>query len=97
MSPQHTRQEDYTNEPPKSQLTGLVEKVAIAALGLIISWQQSEISKLDQRMYIMQGTAFTEEKGRALEDRLTRRLEAMSADTNSKLDTIVLLVRSKKE
>jgi len=83
----------------KSQLSGILEKVAIGAMVLVIGYQQNAINTLDSRMYAMQGAAFTEEKGRALEDRLTRRMESMSSDTQAKLDTILLLIRgtSRKE
>jgi hypothetical protein len=77
----------------KTQLSGILEKVAIGAMVLVIGYQQTAINTLDGRIYTMQGAAFTEEKGRALEDRLTRRMESMSSDTQAKLDTILLLIR----
>ena len=78
------------------QLTGILEKVAIGAMALVIGYQQTAINTLDNRLYTMQGITFTEEKGKALEDRLTRRMEAMQADTQNKLDTILLLIRDKR-
>lgn len=80
-----------------SKLYDIIKTVAIGAISMIVMFQWTEINTLKQQMYDMRGNSFTEEKGRALEDRLTRRMEAMQADTNNKLDTILLLVRGKQE
>lgn len=81
----------------KSQMFELVKTVAIGAISMIMMYQWSEINTLKSQMYDMRGNSFTEEKGRALEDRLTRRMEAMQVNTDNKLDTILLLVRDKQE
>ena len=81
----------------EGKLFDILKTVAIGAISMIVMFQFNEISTLKSQMYDMRGNSFTEEKGRALEDRLTRRMESMQQDTNNKLDTVLLLLKNKQE
>ena len=81
-----------STEKVDTRINNLVEKALIGVLSLFVGGQQLKISELDNRLYSMQATTFTEDKGRNLEERLTRRIESLQADTNAKLDTIIHLI-----
>lgn len=81
-----------STEKVDTRINNLVEKALIGVLSLFVGGQQLKISELDNRLYSMQATTFTEDKGRNLEERLTRRIESLQADTNAKLDTILYLI-----
>lgn len=69
-----------------NRLTGILEKVAISALFLIVTWQWTAIGKVEERVYSLQEKSFTEEKARILEDRLTKSIDGIRADVNNKVE-----------
>lgn len=82
------------------RLVNILEKVAVASLFLIASYQYNAISKLEDRVYDLQAQSFTESKARVLEDRLSKSIDAvredvanqmgaMRSDMNSKLDLLI--------
>ncbi len=77
------------------RLTGILEKIAVAALFLIASYQYNSLTKLEDRVYNLQAESFTEEKARILEDRLTKNLDAIRADVNNKVEGLRSDVNSK--
>ena len=90
-----------------TRLVNVLEKVAISALFLIVSWQWSSLSKLEDRVYNLQAESFTEAKARVLEDRISRSIDgvrlhvdnqisAMRTDMNSKLDLLIKMQSKEK-
>ena len=82
------------------RLTGILEKIAVAALFLIASYQYNSLTKLEDRVYNLQAESFTEAKARVLEDRISKSIDgvrlhvdnqisAMRADMNGKLDLLI--------
>lgn len=83
------------NENPR--LTGILEKVAISALFLIVTWQYNSITKLEDRMFNMQGEMFTEQKAKVLEERISKNIDAIRSDINSRLDLLISIQTSKQK
>jgi hypothetical protein len=86
--------------PDNTRLVNILEKVAISALFLIVSWQYNAQEKLEGRVYDLQAESFTEAKARVLEDRITKgmdglrlhvdnQISSMRTDMNSKLDLLI--------
>ena len=82
------------------RLVNILEKVAISALFLVVSWQWNAITKLEDRVYDLQAESFTEAKARVLEDRISKstdgvrlhvdnQISSMRSDMNSKLDLLI--------
>ncbi|MGL5013016.1 MAG: hypothetical protein ACRC6V_01840 [Bacteroidales bacterium] len=82
------------------RLVNILEKVAISALFLVVSWQWNAITKLEDRVYNLQAESFTEAKARVLEDRISKSIDgvrlhvdnqinSMRSDMNSKLDLLI--------
>lgn len=74
------------------RLTGILEKVAISALFLIVTWQYNSISKLEDRMFNMQGEMFTESKAKVMEERMGGRIDAAISNVNVKIDIMTNLL-----
>jgi hypothetical protein len=83
-----------------SRLINILEKLAVGALFLIVTWQWAAIGKIEERVYHLQSSGFTVENARILEDRLTKQIDAIRLDVknetnalrnemNSKLDLII--------
>ena len=96
---------DETKE--NTRLVNVLEKVAISALFLIVSWQWSSLGKLEDRVYNLQAEGFTEAKARVLEDRISKSIDgvrlhvdnqisAMRTDMNSKLDFLIKMQSKEK-
>ena len=96
---------DETKE--NTRLVNVLEKVAISALFLIVSWQWSSLGKLEDRVYNLQAESFTEAKARVLEDRISKSIDgvrlhvdnqisAMRTDINSKLDLLIKMQSKEK-
>ena len=90
-----------------TRLVNVLEKVAISALFLIVSWQWSSLGKLEDRVYNLQAESFTEAKARVLEDRISKSIDgvrlhvdnqisAMRTDMNSKLDLLIKMQSKEK-
>ena len=93
--------------PENNRLVNILEKVAISALFLIVSWQWSSLGKLEDRVYNLQVESFTEAKARVLEDRISKSIDgvrlhvdnqisAMRTDMNSKLDLLIKMQSKEK-
>ena len=96
---------DETKE--NTRLVNVLEKVAISALFLIVSWQWSSLGKLEDRVYNLQAESFTEAKARVLEDRISKSIDgvrlhvdnqitSMRTDMNSKLDLLIKMQSKEK-
>ena len=96
---------DETKE--NTRLVNVLEKVAISALFIIVSWQWSRLGKLEDRVYNLQAESFTEAKARVLEDRISKSIDgvrlhvdnqisAMRTDINSKLDLLIKMQSKEK-
>lgn len=83
-----------------SRLINILEKLAVGALFLVVTWQWAAIGKIEERVYQLQSSGFTTENARILEDRLTKQIDAIRLDVknetnalrnemNSKLDLII--------
>jgi len=83
-----------------TRLINIIEKLAVGALFLIVSWQWTAIGKLEERVYSLQSSGFTQENARILEDRLTKQIDAIGIsvknetnalrnELNSKLDLLI--------
>lgn len=83
-----------------SRLVNILERLAIGALMLIVTWQWTAIQKNEERIYALQTSGFTQENARILEDRLTKQIDAIRYDVknetnalrdelNSKLDLLI--------
>lgn len=91
----------------EGRLTSILEKVAVAALFLIASYQYNGLTKLEDRVYNLQAESFTEAKARVLEDRISKSIDgvrlhvdnqisAMRTDMNSKLDLLIKMQSKEK-
>jgi hypothetical protein len=49
-------------------------------------WQQAQISKIDERVYILQRDAVTEQKMNAMEQRIIQYTDVRLSDISSKMD-----------
>lgn len=89
------------------RLVNILEKVAISALFLVVSWQWNAITKLEDRVYNLQAESFTEAKARVLEDRISKSIDgvrlhvdnqisSMRADINSRLDLLIKMNQQDK-
>lgn len=89
------------------RLVNILEKVAISALFLVVSWQWNAITKLEDRVYNLQAESFTEAKARVLEDRISKSIDgvrlhvdnqisSMRSDMNSKLDLLIKMQSKEK-
>lgn len=94
--------------PDNTRLVNILEKVAISALFLIVSWQYNAQAKLEDRVYNLQAESFTEAKARVLEDRISKSIDgvrlhvdnqisAMRADMNSKLDLLIKMNQNQQD
>ena len=83
-----------------NRLVNILERLAIGALMLIVTWQWTAIQKNEERIYSLQTSGFTQENARILEDRLTKQIDAIRYDVknetnalrnemNSKLDLLI--------
>lgn len=90
-----------------NRLVNILERMAIGALMLIVTWQWSAIGKNEERIYALQSSAFTVENARILEDRVTKQIDAVRLDIknetsalrsemNSKLDLLISIQTDKK-
>ena len=78
------------------RLVGILEKVAVAALFMIVTWQYNAIEKLEERMFNMQGEMFTEAKAKVLEERITQNMDAKFSAMDSKLNFIINYLSDRK-
>lgn len=89
------------------RLVNILEKVAISALFLVVSWQWNAITKLEDRVYNLQAESFTEAKARVLEDRISKSIDgvrlhvdnqisSMRADINSRLDLLIKMNKQER-
>ena len=94
--------------PDNTRLVNILEKVAISALFLIVSWQYNAQAKLEDRVYNLQAESFTEAKARVLEDRISKSIDgvrlhvdnqisSMRADMNSKLDLLIKMNQNQQD
>ena len=90
----------FLEQKENGRLVNILEKVAISALFLVVSWQWNAITKLEDRVYNLQAESFTEAKARVLEDRISKSIDgvrlhvdnqisSMRSDMNSKLDLLI--------
>lgn len=91
----------------EGRLTSILEKVAVASLFLIASYQYNGLTKLEDRVYNLQAESFTEAKARVLEDRISKSIDgvrlhvdnqitSMRTDMNSKLDLLIKMQSKEK-
>ena len=94
--------------PDNTRLVNILEKVAISALFLIVSWQYNAQAKLEDRVYNLQAESFTEAKARVLEDRISKSIDgvrlhvdnqisSMRTDMNSKLDLLIKMNQNQQD
>jgi hypothetical protein len=86
-----------TNPTENVRLVGILEKVAVGALFLIVSYQYNAINKLEERMFNMQGQMFTEAKAKVLEERITQNMDAKFSAMDSKLNFIINYLSDRKQ
>ena len=73
-----------TNQDKENnRLVNILEKCAVGALMLIVTWQWNAIGKIEDRVYELQSKAFTVDQSRILEDRLTKQMDAIRADVKN--------------
>lgn len=85
MSDELNQHKDKTFETVKSALIGL--------LFVLLGWQYSSMSKLEDRVYAIQGSSFTDAKASALEDRISKSIEIRMNDVSNRLDLVLKLVQ----
>jgi predicted Holliday junction resolvase-like endonuclease len=78
------------------RLVGILEKVAVGALCLIVTWQYNSINRLEERVFNMQGEMFTEAKAKVLEERITQNMDARFSNMDSKLGLILNYVSDRR-
>ena len=94
--------------PDNTRLVNILEKVAISALFLIVSWQYNAQAKLEDRVYNLQAESFTEAKARVLEDRISKSIDgvrlhvdnqisSMRADMTSMLDLLIKMNQNQQD
>lgn len=67
------------------RLVNILERVAVGALFLVVTWIWSGQGKLEERVYTLQSQSFSEEKARILEDRLMKNIDAIRSDVNNQV------------
>lgn len=76
------------NQNENTRLVNVLEKVAVAALFLVVSYHWAAIGKLEDRVYALQTDSFTTENARILEDRLTKNIDAIRYDVKNQTDSL---------
>lgn len=76
------------NSSENTRLVNVLEKVAISALFLIVTWMWNSQGKLEDRVYTLQAQSFSEEKARILEDRLMKNIDAIRSDVNNQVGAL---------
>lgn len=83
------------NSSENTRLVNVLEKVAISALFLIVTWMWNSQGKLEDRVYTLQAQSFSEEKARILEDRLMKNIDAIRSDVSNQVGALRNEVNSK--
>ena len=81
--------------PENQRLVNILEKVAISALFLVVTWQWNALGRLEERVYNLQAESFTEAKARVLEDRLGKQVDAIRTDVNNQVNGLRSEMNSK--
>lgn len=71
-----------------NRLINILEKLAVGALFLIVTWQWAAIGKIEERVYHLQSSGFTMENARILEDRLTKQIDAIRLDVKNETNSL---------
>lgn len=71
-----------------NRLVNILERLAIGALMLIVTWQWTAIQKNEERIYSLQTSGFTQENARILEDRLTKQIDAIRYDVKNETNAL---------
>ena len=74
--------------PDNTRLVNILEKVAISALFLIVSWQYNAQAKLEDRVYNLQAESFTEAKARVLEDRISKSIDGVRLHVDNQISAM---------
>ena len=76
------------SQPENIRLVNVLEKLAIGALFLVVSYHWAAIGKLEDRVYNLQSNSFTTENARILEDRLMNHISGFRADMKNETSTL---------
>jgi hypothetical protein len=77
-----------SNQTENGRLVNILEKVAISALFLIVSWQYNAQTKLEDRVYSLQAESFTEAKARVLEDRISKSIDGVRLHVDNQISAM---------
>lgn len=94
-------------ENESSRLSGIIERIAIGAIAFVMVSLWNDQTRLEERVDRLQTNSFTVESAKALEDRLTKNIDAIRSDVknetnslrnemNSKLDLLIKIQTEKK-
>lgn len=92
------------NDTQKTQFNvfiDLASKFMIPLMVAFIGWQQGEISKLDERIYVIQKESVSEQKLQQTETRILSYIDSRLADLSNKVDLsnqyLHLLLQAQKQ
>lgn len=89
------------NKTQMSMFIDLASKFMIPLMVAFIGWQQGEISKLDERIYVIQKESVSEQKLQQTEARILSYIDSRLADLSNKVDLsnqyLHLLLQAQKQ
>lgn len=78
-----------------TRLVNILERIAVGALFLVVTWIWSNQGKMEDRMYELKSQSFTVDSARILEDRLSKNIDAVRSDINNQVNGLRNEVNSK--
>lgn len=69
-----------------TRLVNILERIAVGALFLVVTWIWSNQGKMEDRMYELKSQSFTVDSARILEDRLSKNIDAVRSDINNQVN-----------
>lgn len=74
-----------TDQKSENRLVGILEKLAIGAISFVVVALWNDVDKLQEKYERLQANTFTTENSRILEDRLTKRIDAVQFATANQI------------
>ena len=84
-----TRNQQNNDEGGWKIVVDTVSKFLIPFLLLGVTWQQSQVQKLEDRIYQLQATAVTEQKLQTTKQEIISFVDTRIGDLNNKMDIIL--------
>lgn len=75
-----------TGESPWKTVADASAKVLLAFVLAWAGWQQAQLTKMDERIYVLQRDSVTEQKMNAMEQRIIQYTDVRLSDISSKME-----------